>query len=100
MWQFMKILIVCSTSFYDRIEDIKNKLCKKGYEVVLPNCYDEPVTNEDNKKMKDEEFFSFFKEMYYESRDKIGEIDALLVLNFDKEKDGIVYNNYIGHQQF
>ena len=96
----MKILIVCSTSFYDKIEEIKDKLCNKGYEVVLPNCYDEPVTNEDNKKMNDEEYFNFFKEMYYESRDKISDIDAILVLNFDKEKDGVVYKNYIGASTF
>ena len=96
----MKILIVCSTSFYDKIDDIKIKLDKNGYEVILPNCYDEPVTNEDNKKMTDEEYFSFFKEMYYESRDKISKVDAILVLNFDKEKDGVIYNNYIGASTF
>jgi len=96
----MKILIVCSTSFYDRIDEIKNKLCNKGYEVILPNCYDEPVTNEDNKKMSHEEYIEFFKEMYYESRNKISEIDVILVLNFDKEKNGVVYKNYIGASTF
>ena len=61
----MKILIVCSTSFYDRIEEIKKKLVSKGLDVILPNCYEEPVTNEDNKKMNDNEYFKFFKEMNY-----------------------------------
>ena len=96
----MKILIVCSTSFYNRIEEIKSILENKNYEVILPNCYDEPVTNEDNKKMSHEEYIEFFKEMYYESRNKISEVDAILVLKFDKEKHGIDYKNYIGASTF
>jgi len=96
----MKILIVCSTSFYDRIKPIKEELENKNYKVILPNCYDEPVTNEDNKKMSHEEYVNFFKEMYFESRNKISKIDAILVLNFDKEKEGNVYKNYIGASTF
>ena len=96
----MKILIVGSTSFYDRIERIRDILEKKKYEVIMPNCYDEPVTNEDNKKMSEEEYFNFFKDMYYESRNKIKEVDAILVLNYDKEKEGRKYKNYVGASTF
>jgi len=96
----MKILIVCSTSFYDKVDDIKNKLVNKGYEVEMPNCYDNPVTNDDNKNFSDEEYIDFFKSMYYESRAKIGNIDAILVLNYDKEKNGNIYKNYIGASTF
>lgn len=95
----MKILIVCSTSFYDKIEKIKKQLEDK-YEVILPNCYDEPVTNEDNKKMTEEEYYAFFKKMYYESRDKIKDVDAILVLNYSKIKNNIEYKNYIGASTF
>lgn len=96
----MKVLIVCSTSFYDRVEAIKNELESNGHIVITPNCYDAPVTNEDNKKMSEEEYLSFFKEMYYESRDKIIEVDAILVLNYTKEKNGIKLDNYIGASTF
>ena len=96
----MKIMIVCSTSFYDRIEPIKEELLKRKYELIMPNCYDEPVTNEDNKKMTNEEYYKFFKEMYYESRDKINKIDAILVLNYTKVKKGIEMKNYIGASTF
>ena len=96
----MKVLIICSTSFYDRIEDVRKVLVENGHEVFMPNCYDEPVTNEDNKKMSHEEYVNFFKEMYYMSRDKISKVDAILVLNFDKQKEGKVYKKYIGASTF
>lgn len=96
----MKVLIVCSTSFYSKIPFIKEKLEKNGHRVSLPNCYEEPVTNEDNKKMTEEEYIDFFQKMYYQSRKSISEVDAILVLNYSKEKDGIEYDNYIGASTF
>jgi hypothetical protein len=34
----MKLLIICSTSFYDRIPPIKDELESKGFDLVMPNC--------------------------------------------------------------
>lgn len=96
----MKVLVVCSTSFYDKVENVKNGLEKNGHIVYLPNCYDVPVTNEDNKLMSDEEYLDFFRSMYYESRDKISEVDAILVLNYTKVKNGVSLDNYIGASTF
>ena len=96
----MKIFIVCSTSFYDRIKVIKEELEKKNYEVVLPNSYNELEAEHNYTNMSYEEYVNFFKEMYYMSRDKISKVDAMLVLNFDKEKEGKVYKNYIGASTF
>ena len=96
----MKVLIVCSTSFYDRVDEVKNGLLKNGHEVYLPNCYDDPVTNDDNKLMSEEDYLSFFRDMYYESRDKISLVDAILVLNYTKEKNGKSLFNYIGASTF
>ena len=76
------------------------KLEKNGHIVYLPNCYDDPVTNEDNKLMSDEEYLDFFRSMYYESRDKISEVDAILVLNYTKVKNGVSLDNYIGASTF
>ena len=50
--------------------------------------------------MADEEYYSFFKKMYYESRENIKDVDAVLVLNYDKYKDGVYYKNYIGASTF
>ena len=96
----MKIFIVCFTSFYDRIKPLKEELERKKYEVVLPNSYNEIENEHDYTNMSHEEYVNFFKEMYYMSRDKISKVDAILVLNFDKEKEGKVYNNYIGASTF
>ena len=96
----MKILIIGSTSFYDRIEKIKKTLESNGHIVEMPNCYDDPVTNEDNKKMSEKEYKEFFKKMYYESREKIKNIDAVLVLNYDKTKENVKFKNYIGASTF
>ena len=96
----MKVMIVCSTAFYDKVGSIKEELEHNGHYVIVPNCYDAPVTNEDNKLMSEEEYLEFFKTMYYESRDKIKDIDAILVLNYDKVKNGNVLSNYIGASTF
>lgn len=96
----MKILIICSTSFYDRIKDIEKVLVSKGHTVKMPNCYDAPITNEDNKKMSEEEYKEFFARMYQESREGVSSVDAVLVLNYTKIKNGQAYDNYIGASTF
>ncbi len=95
-----KIMIVCSTSFYDRIENISEMLMHYGYEIEYPNCYDEPVTADDNSHKTIEEYHNFYKEMYIESRNKISQIDEMLVLNFDKLKNGVTHKNYVGASTF
>ena len=94
----MKILIVCSTSFYSKIENIKKELNKKGHIVIMPNCYEDQDI--DYEKMTEKEYLEFFKNMYNESREKIRTVDAILVLNYDKEKNGKISNNYIGGSTF
>ena len=94
----MKIQIVCSTSFYSKIEDIKKGLIKQGHTVNMPNCYED--SDIDYEKMSEKEYLEFFKKMYHESREKISKVDAILVLNYDKEKNGKILSNYIGGSTF
>ena len=96
----MKVLVVCSTSFYSKVDEVKKGLEKNGHIIYTPNCYDDPVTNDDNKLMDDQEYLDFFRSMYYESRDKISNVDAILVLNYTKEKNGVALNNYVGASTF
>lgn len=96
----MKIFIICSTSFYDKIKTIKEQLVSLGHVLIMPNNYDTPVTNEDHESKTEEEYVSFFQEMYLESRNKISEVDAVLVLNYTKEKNGQKLENYIGASTF
>ena len=96
----MKILIICSKKFYSKIEEVKNTLEKKNIEVFLPNCYDDPTTEQRMWDLGKEEHQKFKAKMYKQSEDTISNMDAVLVLNLDKEKDGNIYKNYIGGATF
>ena len=96
----MKILIICSKKFYSKIEEIKNTLEKRNIEVFLPNCYDDPTTEQRMWELGKEEHQKFKARMYKQSEETISKMDAVLVLNFDKEKEGEVYKNYIGGATF
>ena len=96
----MKILIICSNRFYSKIEEVKNTLEKKNIEVFLPNCYDDPTTEQRMWDLGKEEHQKFKAKMYKQSEDTISKMDAVLVLNLDKEKDGNIYKNYIGGATF
>ena len=96
----MKILIICSKKFYSKIEEVKNYLEKKGIEVFLPNCYDDPTAEQKAWELGVEEHQKFKAKMYKQSEDTISNMDAVLVLNLDKEKDGQILENYIGGATF
>ena len=42
----MKILVICSKKFYSKIEEVKKALEENNIEVFLPNCYDDPTTEQ------------------------------------------------------
>jgi len=96
----MKILIICSKKFYKEIERIKKILEQRNIEVFLPNCYDNPKMEDQMKNLGVKEHQEFKAKMYKQSEDTIKNMDAVLVLNFDKEKDGVVQKNYIGGATF
>ena len=96
----MKLLIICSKNFYSKIEEIKNFLEGKGIDVFMPNCYDDPGTEERMKSLGEKEHREFKARMYKQSEETISNMDAVLVLNFDKNKNGVIYNNYIGGATF
>jgi len=96
----MKILIICSKQFYSEIEGIKEILENRNIEVFLPNCYDDPSTEERMWNLGKKEHQEFKARMYRQSEDVIKNMDAVLVLNYDKNKDGVLYKNYIGGATF
>ncbi len=105
---FIKIInnnddnIIISASFSEWIEPwaIKNKLKKNNIEVFLPNCYDDPTTEERMWKLGKDAHRDFKARMFKRSEELTLKMDAVLVLNFDKEKDGIIFKNYIGGATF
>ena len=96
----MKILIICSKKFYSKIEEVKKILEEKNNEVFLPNCYDDPTAEQKMWDLGKEEHQKFKAKMYKQSEDTISKMDAVLVLNLDKEKEGEIFKNYIGGATF
>ena len=96
----MKVLIICSKRFYSNIPNIKKQLEENKIEVFLPNCYDDPKTEEKMWKLGEEEHQKFKAKMYKQSEETIKNMDGVLVLNFDKNTNGKIEKNYIGGATF
>ncbi len=96
-----KIFIACSKWNYPYIERVQNRLEQLGYEVILPNCIEDPFIEERIKKEQSTlEHVEFFKKSFLESIKKSKESDAILVLNMDKVQEEKCYPNYIGGATF
>jgi diphthamide synthase subunit DPH2 len=92
----MKIFIICSKHFYHKVNDIREELEKEGYEITLPNCFEEPFREERIKELGEEEHTKFKQEMLRLHELKVKMNDAVLVLNFEKNNQP----NYIGGGTF
>jgi hypothetical protein len=92
----MNIFIICSKAFYDRVLPIKQSLEKSGHQVTLPNCYDEPGTEDSYRKMGGKHHATWKAGMLRHSEDIISQVDAVLVLNFTKNNQ----DNYVGGATF
>lgn len=92
----MKVFVICSKTFYDRIPDIKEILEARGHVVYLPNCYDNPGKEAEVRQLGAQEHAKFKAEMFKQSEELINQMDAVLVLNFTK--NGL--DNYIGGATF
>ena len=96
----MKILIICSKRFYGNIPNIKDELEQKNIQVFLPNCYDDPKTEERMWNLGRKKHQEFKAQMYKQSEETIKNMDAVLVLNFDKITNEKIDKNYIGGATF
>lgn len=92
----MKIFLICSKAFYDRIPPIKSKLENLGHYITLPNAYDDPGTEDRYRNLGVEQHAEWKSSMIKHSAAVIEANDAVLVLNF--HKNGI--DNYIGGATF
>lgn len=90
----MKIFIICSKSFYNKIPSIKEHLEQTGHEIILPNCYDCPETESFYRGTT--EHSKWKRKMIQHSEEVIKEIDSVLVLNYTKNGK----RNYIGGATF
>ena len=92
----MKIFIICSKRFYDRIPPIKSELEAVGHTITLPNSYTDRSMEEKMRTQGAETHAKWKSEMIKQSCTKVAEMDAVLVLNFEKEG----MQNYIGGATF
>jgi len=92
----MKIFMACSKHFYDRIPAVKAALEMRGHSTVLPNSFDEPLKEEEMKKVGDEEHAAWKRMMLKKEEINIRPCDAILVLNYEKRGQP----NYIGGATF
>lgn len=90
----MKIMIVCSYAFYDKIEPIETELKKMGYQTILPNGYKD--IGFIVKHREDDDFADWIASLRRKSEQIIKDIDALLVLNYTKKE----VDYYIGGSTF
>lgn len=90
----MKILLICSKAFYDKLPYFKGELETLGHEVFMPNCWDCPET--EAKYRNTSEHSAWKAKMIKHSEEVISGVDAVLVLNYDKNGQ----RNYIGGATF
>ncbi len=92
----MKIFIVCSKYFYNKLENIADFLGRKGHKITFPNSYDEPLKEEKMKRLSKEEHIKWKRTMLKKDEKNILHQEAILVLNFEKKR----IPNYIGGATF
>lgn len=96
----MTILLICSKHFYDRIPPVAATVRAAGHTVLLPNCYDAPMTEARMAAAGAEAHRAFKAAMFRRSAETIAGADAVLVLNYDKETEGGTLPRYIGGATF
>ena len=90
----MKILLICSKAFYGKLNEYKKSLEDLGHEVYMPNCHDNPLAEDAVRGTNEHHLFK--AKMFKKSEDTIKNMDAVLVLNFNKNGQ----DNYIGGATF
>jgi len=92
----MRIFICCSKHFYDTVVSIRNQLEEIGHIVILPNSYKDPFKEEKMREACSHKHRDWQARMLKLSKRKIKKIDAILVLNLEKNGE----KNYIGGATF
>ena len=90
----MKVFLICSKAFYGLLPQYKQQLEQLGHTVFMPNCWDAPET--EAKYRGTNQHHVFKAKMYKQSEEKVKNVDAVLVLNFNKNGQ----ENYIGGATF
>ena len=79
----MKIFLICSKRFYPDLPPVRKALERAGHTVTLPNSYDAPET--ESRLRGTPEHAAWKAKMIRRSEAVIGESDAVLVVNNEKD---------------
>ncbi len=92
----MKIFICTSKHTYGYVDKIKKELENMGHIITVPNSYDNPMKEEEMKKLGVQEHSTWKGDMIRLQKEKVDANDCILVLNFEKNGQ----SNYIGGATF
>ena len=92
----MRIFIICSKAFYGHVAEIQNQLEQMGHVITLPNSIDNPGKEVEMQAQSGEAHAAWKRERFVETAAKITSVDAVLVLNYEKNGQP----NYIGGATF
>jgi len=89
----MKIYLATSSSFWDKLPDIKEKLEGLGHEVMLPSTVEDPELEERTWAESDEAHVKLIRKLFEDSEERVGKwCDAFYLLNYDKHN----ISGYVG----
>ena len=81
----MKVFLAASSSFWDKLPEIKAKLEALGHEVMLPSTVDDPELEERTWKDSNEAHVALVRKLFEDSEERVGKwCDAFYLLNYDK----------------
>jgi len=92
----MKVMICSSKHFYHLIPPVVSTLEKAGHTVTFPNMYEDPLFEEKIKMEIPDQHPSIKARLLRLQSEKVASVDAILVLNYDKNAEP----NYTGGSTF
>ena len=90
----MKVYVAASSSFWDKLPAIKEKLESLGHEIVLPSSVEDPEIEERTwQEEGNAAHAKLIRELFEDSEERIGKwSDAIYLLNYDKHN----VSGYVG----
>lgn len=89
----MKTYVAASSSFWDKLPEVKEKLEKLGHEVKLPSSINDPEIEKKAWQMGNDEHVKLIRSLFDDSEKIIRDwCDAIYLMNWDKR--GI--SGYVG----
>ena len=89
----MRVYVAASSSFWDRLPGVKDRLEKLGHEVLLPSTMNDPDLEEKSWKEGKDAHAKLIRGLFEDSEEIIGkQSDAIYLMNWDKR--GI--SGYVG----